>query len=95
VAVRAGQHRLGDVPAGVVDQCNRWPTLAISVAVLLAGAASCLLLRRHPSAVPDGPPATATRPAAEPVTTTADWQLDPFRFLIYAEPSGAQIGPAQ
>jgi len=48
------------------------PTLAISVAALLAGAAACLLLRRHPSAVPDTPPAAATRPAAERVTTAPD-----------------------
>jgi len=48
------------------------PTLAISVAVLLAGAAGCLLLRRHPSAVPDTPPAAATRPAPERVTTAPD-----------------------
>ena len=33
------------------------PTLAISVAVLLAGAASCLLLRRHTAAA-TSPPAT-------------------------------------
>ena len=43
------------------------PTLAISVAVLLAGAAGCLLLRRHtaaPTAV-TMPPAAVTSPPAE------------------------------
>jgi hypothetical protein len=35
------------------------PTLAISVAVLLAGAAGCLLLRRHPAAALTSPPAVA------------------------------------
>jgi hypothetical protein len=40
------------------------PTLAISVAVLLAGAAGCLLLRRHTAATAASPPAEATsRPA--------------------------------
>ena len=48
------------------------PTLAISVAVLLAGAASCLLLRRHTAAVTspaakvtDPPAATAAQDPAE------------------------------
>src|SRR5215468_10727616 len=40
------------------------PTLAISVAVLLAGAASCLLLRRH-TAVVASPPAAVTSSPAE------------------------------
>jgi len=40
------------------------PTLAISVAVLLAGAASCLLLRRHTAAV-TSPPAEVASPPAE------------------------------
>jgi len=48
------------------------PTLAISVAVLLAGAAGCLLLRRHSGAVPDAPPAATTRPAPERVTAAPD-----------------------
>jgi hypothetical protein len=39
------------------------PTLAISVAFLLAGAGSCLLLRRHTAAV-TSPPATIPGPAA-------------------------------
>jgi EmrB/QacA subfamily drug resistance transporter len=51
------------------------PTLAISVAVLLAGAAGCLLLRRHtaaPSAVTT-PPAAVTSPPedASPLTVTS------------------------
>ena len=47
-------------------------TLAISVAVLLAGAAGCLLLRRHSGAVPDAPPSATTRPAPQRVTTVPD-----------------------
>jgi hypothetical protein len=51
------------------------PTLAISVAVLLAGAAGCLLLRRHTAATVTSSPAEATsRPAeaANPPTVTRD-----------------------
>jgi hypothetical protein len=53
------------------------PTLAISVAVLLAGAAGCLLLRRHtasPAAVTSAPPAAVTSAPAEaasPPTVTS------------------------
>ena len=49
------------------------PTLAISVAVLLAGAAGCLLLRRHtaaPTAVTT-PPAAVTSPPAEAASPPA------------------------
>jgi hypothetical protein len=54
------------------------PTLAISVALLLAGAASCLLLRRHAGAGASGPAAAAAPPAgaarqpAEKVTAAPD-----------------------
>jgi EmrB/QacA subfamily drug resistance transporter len=52
------------------------PTLAISVAVLLAGAAGCLLLRRHPAAALTGPPAvtgpaSVTSPASVASATSA------------------------
>src|SRR6266516_1772053 len=45
------------------------PTLAISVALLLAGAASCLLLRRHAGTGASGPAAAAAPPAG--ATTAA------------------------
>ena len=47
------------------------PTLAISVAVLLAGAAGCLLLRRHTAAAMTAPPARTAPPAmtAPPAVT--------------------------
>ncbi len=54
------------------------PTLAISVALLLAGAASCLLLRRHTGTGASGPaaasasPAGAARKLAEKVTAAPD-----------------------
>ncbi len=38
------------------------PTLAISVAILLAGAAACLLLRRHPAAGPEAIPPDGQTP---------------------------------
>jgi len=38
------------------------PTLAISVAILLAGAAACLLLRRHPAAGPEARPPDGQTP---------------------------------
>jgi hypothetical protein len=46
------------------------PTLAISVALLLAGAAACLLLRRHPAAATDTPPPQAGPRAAVATATT-------------------------
>jgi len=45
------------------------PTLAISVALLLAGAASCLLLRRHAGAGASGPAAAAAPPAGATTAT--------------------------
>jgi hypothetical protein len=39
------------------------PTLAISVALLLAGALACLLLRRHPAPITDPVPAQGPVPA--------------------------------
>jgi hypothetical protein len=46
------------------------PTLVISVGLLLAGAASCLLLRRHPAAPDDatGETTSAPRVAADSAT---------------------------
>ena len=46
------------------------PTLAISVAVLLAGAAGCLLLRRDTPAPVTSPPVELTSPAREVASTT-------------------------
>jgi hypothetical protein len=63
VAVRAGQHRLGDLTAGVVHQ-DHWRSRG-SRFLLLAGGAACLLLpRRTAGSVP--PPAAAAQagPAA-------------------------------
>src|SRR5207249_471368 len=45
------------------------PTLAISVALLLAGAASCLLLRRHAGTGAGGPAAAAVPPAGATTAT--------------------------
>jgi EmrB/QacA subfamily drug resistance transporter len=47
------------------------PTLAISVALLLAGAAACLLLRRNPAPAESAPPAAA-RPQPETATAAPD-----------------------
>jgi MFS family permease len=48
------------------------PTLAIFVAILLTGAAGCLLLRRHPAATPDSPPGPAAQPAPAQVGAASE-----------------------
>jgi MFS family permease len=48
------------------------PTLAIPVALLLAGAVACLLLRRHPAAATDAPPADESPQAAQAPVAAAD-----------------------
>jgi EmrB/QacA subfamily drug resistance transporter len=45
------------------------PTLAVSVALLLAGAAACLLLRRHPAPVPGADAAAGQAARAVPAAT--------------------------
>jgi hypothetical protein len=46
------------------------PTLAVSVALLLAGAAACLLLRRHEALTPQRPGSSAER-ETRPLSLTA------------------------
>jgi EmrB/QacA subfamily drug resistance transporter len=85
------------VPAGLVPRLEQLahsvfvhsylqalrPTLIISVALLLAGAASCLLLRRHPAAT--GATGATTAPTATDATTATD-EKTPSAPLV-AEPT--------
>jgi hypothetical protein len=73
------------------------PTLAISVAVLLAGAAGCLLLRRHTAAMTSRPaeatsrPAGATRSPAEAASSSAEMTSSPAAAA--SSPAGAANPP--
>jgi hypothetical protein len=74
------------------------PTLAISVAVLLAGAAGCLLLRRHTPAPVASRPAEVISPAGEmaspagEVTSPAGGEITPTAAM--ASPAAASARPA-
>jgi hypothetical protein len=73
------------------------PTLAISVAVLLAGAAGCLLLRRHTATATSSPaeatsrPAEATRSPAE--ATSAPTEMTSSSAAVTSSPAEAANPP--
>jgi hypothetical protein len=68
------------------------PTLAISVAVLLAGAAGCLLLRRHTAPAVTSPPAAVTSPPA--AVTSSPAAVTGSHAEVTSPPAGAASLPA-
>jgi hypothetical protein len=68
------------------------PTLAISVAVLLAGAAGCLLLRRHTDTA-TSPPAEATSRPAEAPRSPAEATSSPAEMT--GSPAAVTSRPAE
>jgi hypothetical protein len=69
------------------------PTLAISVAVLLAGAAGCLLLRRHTAATATSSPAEATSRPAEATWSPAEATSSPAEMT--SSPVAVTSSPAE